>query len=87
MQHRKEPGEAHHSLMRDLNGVLIRYDANGMPVVERIAVLAQIIGRQILLVEQGAYTPAELLQSVAANIEAGNKVGKTDSGLITALPS
>lgn len=87
MQHRKEPGEAHHNLMKALNGVLLQYDANGMPAVERIAVLAQIIGRQILLVEQGAYTPAELLQSVAANIEAGNKVSKTDSGLITALPS
>lgn len=86
MQHRKEPGAAHHALMTELNGVVKRFDDNGMPVVERIAVLAQVIGRQILLVEPGAYTPAELLQSVAANITAGNQAAQ-GSGLITAVPS
>lgn len=80
MQHRKNPGAAHHALMTQLNGVVRRFDDNGMPVVERIAVLAQVIGRQILLVEPGTFTPAELLQSVAANIEAGNK-GPANDGL------
>lgn len=73
MQHEKTPGAAHHALLTDLNGVLKRYDDNGMPAVERIAVLAQAIGRQILLVEPGLFTPAELLQAVAANITAGNQ--------------
>lgn len=74
MQHGKQPGAAHHALMTDLNGVVERFDNGGMPVVERIAVLAQVIGRQILLVDPDAgYTTADLLQSVAANIAAGNE--------------
>lgn len=83
MEHRKEPGAAHHALMTDLNGVLQRYDANGMPPVERIAVLAQVIGRQILLVEQGAFTPADLLHAIAANIAAGNQAVAPASQIIT----
>lgn len=73
MQHHKQPAEAHHALMTEINGVVQKFDANGMPALERIAVLAQVIGRQILLVEPGLFTPAELLQSVAANIAAGNE--------------
>lgn len=72
MEHRKEPTVAHQALMNDLNGVLERFDNDGMPVVERIAVLGQIIGKQILLVEPGAFSVSDLLTSVAGNIAAGN---------------
>lgn len=82
MQHRKEPGAAHQALMTELRGVVGRFDAQGMPGVERIAILAQLIGQEI---HDLPFGPAEILQSVAANIEQGNRVaaGKgTGNGLL-----
>lgn len=86
MQHRKEPGAAHQSLMANLRGVVEQHAAQGMPGVERIAVLAQLIGHEIAGLPEGLPSgPSEILQSVAANIGAGNRValGKSDaSGLL-----
>ena len=45
MEHRKEPGAAHQALMSELRGVVGKFDAQGMPGVERIAILAQLIGQ------------------------------------------
>lgn len=73
MAHAKTPGEAHHALLRDLTGVTERFGANGMPPVERIAVLAQLIGHELRAVPAGQYSAAEVLTAVAFNIEAGNK--------------
>lgn len=76
MEHRKEPGEAHAALMRELHGVVDRFGDNGMPGIERIAILGQLIGQEIAaLPKDTPYGPNELLASVAANIEAGNRVG------------
>ncbi len=76
MEHRKEPGEAHAALMRELHEVVDRFDTNGMPGIERIAILGQLIGQEIArLPKNTPYGPQELLASVAANIEAGNRVG------------
>lgn len=81
MQHRKDPGESHHALMRDLAGIAARYDAQGMPGVERIAVLAQFIGREIAALPKDVpYGPQELLVSVARNIEAGNRASPRSAG-------
>lgn len=81
MQHRKDPGESHHALMRDLAGLAARYDAQGMPGVERIAVLAQFIGKEIAALPKDVpYGAAELLTSVARNIEAGNKSAPRSTG-------
>jgi hypothetical protein len=85
MQHRKEPGAAHQSLMRGLRAVVEQHGANGMPGVERIAVLAQLIGQEIHDLPRGLpFGPAEILQSVAANIEAGNRkaAGGSETGLL-----
>lgn len=82
MNHRKEPGDAHQSFLRNLRGVVEQHDAQGMPGIERIAILAQLIGQEIADLPKGTpYGPQELLASVAANIEAGNRVasGKTQS--------
>ena len=68
----KEPGAAHHALLAELQGVLGRYDLQGVPVVERIAVLAQAIGAEIRKVPSGQYSANELLYSVSLNIAAGN---------------
>lgn len=76
MDHRKEPGEAHAALMRELHAVVDKFDANGMAGIERIAILGQLIGQEIArLPKDTPYGPNELLASVAANIEAGNRVG------------
>lgn len=81
MQHRKDPAEAHHSLMRDLVGLANRYDAQGMPGVERIAVFAQFIGKEIAALPKDVpYTPADLLTAVARNIEAGNRAAPRSDG-------
>lgn len=84
MQHRKEPGAAHQALMTELRGVVGRFDAQGMPGVERIAILAQLIGQEIHDLPPGPFGAAEILHSVAANIEQGNRTasGGTGSGLL-----
>lgn len=85
MQHQKEPGAAHQAFMAEMRGVVGRFDANGMPSVERIAILAQLIGQEIADLPKGVpYGPAELLHAVAANIEMGNRTaaGGTASGLL-----
>lgn len=75
MQHRKEPGAAHQALITELGGVAQRFAAGGMPGIERIAVMAQLIGQEIAdLPADVPYSSAEILRSVAANIEQGNKV-------------
>lgn len=82
MQHRKEPGAAHQSLAQDLHGLLGKYHAEGMPGIERIAILAQIIGREIAgLPGDAPFSPADVMHSVAANIASGNQVaaGKTQT--------
>lgn len=85
MQHRKEPGAAHQALMTELRGVVGRFDAQGMPGVERIAILAQLIGQEIHDLPAGLpFGPGEILHSVAANIEQGNRTasGGNASGLL-----
>jgi len=85
MQHRKEPRAAHQALMTELRGVVARFDAQGVPGVERIAVLAQLIGQEIHDLPPGLpFGAGEILHSVAANIEQGNRTasGGNPSGLL-----
>lgn len=85
MQHRKEPGAAHQAFMAELRGTIGRFDAQGMPGVERIAILAQLIGQEIHDLPKGLpFGPGEILHSVAANIEQGNRTaaGGDASGLL-----
>lgn len=86
MQHRKDPSAAHHALMKDLAGLASRYALDGMPGIERIAVLAQFIGHEIAeLPADTPYGAPELLTSVARNIEAGNRAGQGGRSLDGAL--
>ena len=81
MFNRKEPGAAHNALITELRGVSTKFADAGMPGIERIAVLAQLIGQEIAdLPGSTLYGPTEILRSVAANIEAGNRQA---SGLIS----
>lgn len=75
MPHRKEPGAAHQALIAELGGVSNRFGAAGMPGIERIAVLAQLIGQHIAdLPADVPFTGVDVLRSVAANIEVGNRM-------------
>lgn len=62
---------AHFALMTDFAEVLARYQS--MPVIERIAVLASLVGSEILDCPKAEYSSAEILQVVALNIAGGNQ--------------
>lgn len=86
MQHRKEPGAAHQALIADLHGLAKRYGDNGMPGIERIAVLAQMIGQEIAdLPADMPFSSQELLAAVAANIEQGNRMAVGNGDPMTGL--
>lgn len=68
------PHAAHHALMQELGGVCDRFEADGLPRVEQIAVLAQLIGSHIhFLPANSGYTPQMLLEFVARNMHLGNQ--------------
>lgn len=71
MAHTRTPDGVHHALAQDLHGILGRYA--GMPKIEQIAMLGQVIGHLIAELPNGAYGPSEVLQAVAANIAQGNQ--------------
>jgi hypothetical protein len=73
MAHTREPGPGHHLLMADLHGVLDKYEQTGIPAVEQIALLGQIIGQKCAELDPKAYDTPELLRTVALNITAGNR--------------
>lgn len=70
MAHAKTPDGAHHALSQDLHGILGRYA--GMPKVEQVAILAQVIGHVITEMPANSFSTGEVMQSVAMNIAVGN---------------
>lgn len=71
-----EPGVAHHALITDLHAVLDRYQS--MAAVERVAVIAQLLGQTTVQVPTNEFDSAELMRAVAMNIAAGNaNAGRT----------
>ena len=68
-----EPGRAHQALMTELHGVVDRFALNGMPAVERIAILAQLIGQEAVQINDTTISAADLLSAVAFNIQSGNQ--------------
>lgn len=72
MAYLEQPGAAHHALLAEVQGTLGRYALQGMPAVERIAVLAQAIGAEVRQLPGGEFTANEVMYSVAVNIAAGN---------------
>lgn len=85
MHHSKDPGAAHQAFMAELRGTCGRFDIQGMPGIERIAILAQLIGQEIHDLPAGLpYGAPQILHSVAANIAQGNCMasGGTATGLL-----
>lgn len=70
MAHTKAPDGAHHALAQDLHGILGRYA--GMPKIEQVAILSQVIGHLITEMPANSYGTGEVMQCVAMNIASGN---------------
>jgi hypothetical protein len=70
MAHTKTPDGVHHALAQDLHGILGRY--SGMPKIEQVAILAQVIGHVITEMPANSYATSEVMQCVAMNIASGN---------------
>jgi hypothetical protein len=60
--------------MLDLDAVNSRYQS--MPVIERVAVVAQFLGTLTVEVPQ-QYTSAEVLSAIAMNLSSGNEGAAT----------
>lgn len=69
--HVRTPDRAHNELVSQVHEVLDRFA--GMPRIEQIAMLGQVIGQIIAEVPTGGYGPAEIMHAVALNIAAGNE--------------
>lgn len=70
MAHTKTPDGVHHALSQDVHGILGRYA--GMPKIEQVAILAQVIGHVITEMPDNSYGTGEVMQCVAMNIASGN---------------
>jgi len=79
--HARAPDMAHQALVDQVHGTLERFA--GMPKIEQIAMLGQVIGHLIAELPAGSYGPSEVLQAVAANIASGNQ--QTARGIADAI--
>lgn len=79
--HAKSPGMAHQALVDRVHATL--GDFAGLPKIEQIAMLGQVIGHLIAELPANSYGPGEVLQAVAANIASGNQ--QTARGITSAL--
>lgn len=68
----QEPSRAHQAFMQDMRAVVERYDGQGMPAVEQMAVVAQLVGQIVSDIPEGQFSTAEISAAIAGNIEAGN---------------
>lgn len=71
--HRSEPHAGHQKCFDDIRKRLGQAELMGIPKIELIALLAQIIGRQIAELDGKAFTVSEIMQAVALNIASGNQ--------------
>ena len=78
--HAKQPGVAHQALVNEVHAVVDKFAS--MPVLERVAMLGQVIGHLVAEVPDRAYSSGEIMQAVALNIAAGNR---QQSGVIAGM--
>jgi hypothetical protein len=77
------PHEGHQRFAREVNGICDKAETNGIPPVEQIAVLAQIIGQKISSLDPRLYTStADVLESVMLNIIGGNEQAGKGAGSV-----
>lgn len=80
-----QPMLAHQALMTELHAVVDRFALNGMPAVERIAILAQLIGQEAVHIDHKTIDQSQLLYAVARNIANGNQ--QASGGFLTSAPA
>lgn len=66
-------GPGHQRFMNEMHGLLDRYETQGIPPIEQIALLAQIIGRKTSGLSPIIYDSASVMQAVVLNIIEGNQ--------------
>lgn len=69
--HARQPGVAHQVLVDRAHALLGEF--SGMPKIEQIAILSQIIGHLVAELPAGSYGTGEVMQAVSLNIVAGNQ--------------
>jgi hypothetical protein len=63
------------ALYQEICTVLKKYEDRGLvQPIEMLAVMANLVGKQIALLDQTKFTPDEAMQVVCANIEFGNQL-------------
>lgn len=68
----RNPNQGHQLFMRDMHAVCDRFEAQGIPPIEQIAILSQLIGQKCTDLSALAYDSAEVMRCVALGIQAGN---------------
>ena len=81
----RQPNEGHHRLMQELHRVCDVAEGNGIPKIEQIALLAQLIGQHIHhLPPSAGYTAPDIMEAVARNMHVGNQTA-SGAGLLATV--
>ena len=64
---------AHEAFYQDVCVVLKKYEDQGTPPIELLAMTANLIGKQLALLDQREYTAEEAMEVVSSNLELGNQ--------------
>lgn len=80
--HTRTPAASHQALMTDLHGTLKRFDDNGMPRIEQLAIIAQVLGYVVGKLPDGEHEASDVKRAVALNMEEGNRAARAREGII-----
>lgn len=69
----EKPHKMHKNIRKDLRLVIHKHMPQGATAELVLAIASQIVGQLLAMHDQRKHTPAEMVQLVQANIEAGNQ--------------
>jgi len=69
----RQPGPGHQLFMEQARGLCARFEANGIPPIEQIALLGQLIGGLISDLDPKFYTTLPVLEALMQNVVVGNE--------------
>lgn len=67
------PDDDHASMLHEVLHVLSKYEGKGMQVQDQIALLSNIIGKQVVHLDPNHFDSDIVIELVLVNIENGNK--------------
>jgi len=67
-----QSGPGHHLFVQEVRGLCSRFETNGIPPIEQIALLGQIIGGLISELDPALYSTVPVLHALMENVVAGN---------------